>query len=233
MIVRIQKGEDYSREQIISEYMPFIIKSVSKICNKYIEVENSEELSIGLIAFNEAINCFNHEKNDNFINFSYMVIKRRLLNYKKQQSKDNEVILLSTYEDSQKGQTNYGYDTEFEINPLEQIEINDEFSIFKRELKEYDITLEDLVLCAPKHRDSRLMCLELAKQIVQDTNIFSKLKKNKGIPIKELLQKINVYRGTIEKNRKYIISLCLIMDSQLEILQGFISDIEKGGNANG
>ena len=40
--------------ELIDSYKPFIAKTVSSVCKRYIH-ESDDEFSIGLIAFNEAI----------------------------------------------------------------------------------------------------------------------------------------------------------------------------------
>lgn len=51
MLKQVKNGDILLREKLIADYQPFIIKTVSQFMGKYIEIENSEEFSIGLIAF--------------------------------------------------------------------------------------------------------------------------------------------------------------------------------------
>jgi RNA polymerase sigma factor len=67
MLKQVKNGDILLREKLIADYQPFIIKTVSQFMGKYIEIENSEEFSIGLIAFNEAIDCFDESKNPIFL----------------------------------------------------------------------------------------------------------------------------------------------------------------------
>ena len=41
--------------ELIEEYIPFIIKTISKFTNRYVSIENDEEFSIGLVGFYEAV----------------------------------------------------------------------------------------------------------------------------------------------------------------------------------
>ena len=61
-IEHIQSGDKLEREKLIEEYIPFIIKTISSLTNRYVESENSEEYSIGLEAFNEAIDRYEAKK---------------------------------------------------------------------------------------------------------------------------------------------------------------------------
>lgn len=74
------KNDIGERNRLIETYKPFIIKVVSKICGRFIQEGVDEELSIGLMAFNEAIEVFDAHKGA-FFSFSETVIKRRLIDY--------------------------------------------------------------------------------------------------------------------------------------------------------
>ena len=49
--------------------------------------------------------------------------------------------------------------------------------------------------------------------------------KNKAIPLKELLKLVNVHEKTIERNRKFIIAICLIIKSDLTVIKSYIENI--------
>lgn len=61
VIKKIQDGDKLLRDKFINDYKPFIIKTISRALGKFIEIENNEEFSIGLIAFNESINYFDEK----------------------------------------------------------------------------------------------------------------------------------------------------------------------------
>ena len=82
ILQKIKSGDRLLKDRFISDYQPFIIKSVSQILNnKYIDIENSEEYSVGLIAFNEAIEKYDVNKGKNFMKFAELVIRRRMVDY--------------------------------------------------------------------------------------------------------------------------------------------------------
>lgn len=51
----IQNGDSRLKEEFINDYKLFIIKTVSNVLGYYIDDKNNEEYSVGLQAFNEAI----------------------------------------------------------------------------------------------------------------------------------------------------------------------------------
>lgn len=61
-ITKIKNGDEYLRNTFIDKYMPFIISTACKVTQTYINVNHSEELSIALLAFNEAIERYEEKK---------------------------------------------------------------------------------------------------------------------------------------------------------------------------
>ena len=53
-VLLIQQGDTTLQNELIHSYKPFVAKTVSSVCKRYIH-ESDDEFSIGLIAFNEAI----------------------------------------------------------------------------------------------------------------------------------------------------------------------------------
>lgn len=79
-INQIQNGNEVLREQLIHYYQPYILSVVGKVSKKYI-TWNDDEASIGLIAFNRAIDTYNPEKGRAFLNYVYLIIQRELIDF--------------------------------------------------------------------------------------------------------------------------------------------------------
>ncbi|AIS51324.1 RNA polymerase sigma factor SigI [Thermoanaerobacter kivui] len=204
--VYVAKKDPTEREKLIKEYTPFVIKQLSQMTNKYIDERNSDELSIGLLAFNEAIDNYDNTKGS-FLSFSSMLIKRRLIDFFRKNH--TETIPLELYIES-------GEDYESENRKLEM------FS-FVSLLSLYNITLDDLVKQSPKHSDTRKTAVKIAYTICENSELLAFLKTKKTLPVKELVHILNISRKTIEKHRKYIIALVIILSEDLPILKQYIS----------
>lgn len=59
--INIQQGDTELQNALIEQYKPFVAKTVSSVCKRYID-EKDDEFSVGLIAFNEAIEKYSAEK---------------------------------------------------------------------------------------------------------------------------------------------------------------------------
>ncbi|KNY29917.1 sigma factor [Pseudobacteroides cellulosolvens] len=72
IVKKIQNGDKQLREKFIRDYIPFIIKIISSFYSKKLfDVENRDEYSIGLIAFDEAIEKYDTSKNKSFLSFAW------------------------------------------------------------------------------------------------------------------------------------------------------------------
>jgi len=233
----IRFDDELQREQLIEDYIPFIIKVVSKVTGgKYIDIKNSDEFSIGLSAFNEAIDCFNIEKQKSFLRFSEQVIKRRLIDYIRKNKKYRNVYPFTYFNDiDDEGNEEEFLGERYQVtylggkheNNLEQFETNAEILTLRENLAKFGITLETLVECSPKHKDSKKSAIKVAKILSEQDNLFQELCRNKRIPMGELLKAIDVTKRTIERNRKFIIAVSLILRSDLSIVKDYVKNIEE------
>lgn len=227
-INRIKAGDDLLRNDFIDKYKPFILKTISSVTGNYIDTENSDEYSIGLSAFNEAIDCFDESKGVMFFKFSALVIKRRVADYIRHNKKHNKVLPFTYLEEAN--------DTNFEETHLKAtnddfatFEFSDETKRFEQKLNEFGIKFEDLVRSAPKHKDSKALCLRIAKAIADNREIFDKLERTGTIRKSELVKKLNINKKTIERNRIFIIAAALIIGNGFYLLRDFLDIPEVGG----
>lgn len=226
-IKKIRDGDKLLKNRFINDYRPFIIKCVSQVTGRYVEIQNSEEYSVGLLAFNEAIDCYNEIKNTNFFNFSRQVIKRRVIDYIRQNQKNNNVYPFTYFEDGENNSLEEKYLASDPASDFDNIETKDEIRLFEQKLKEFNITLEDLVSCSPKHKDSKQLSIKTARLIADNHDMFEKLDRKKTIPMADLMKIANVSRRTVERNRKFIIAVCMILRSDLDVLKGYVRNTEE------
>ena len=73
------------KNAFIKQHIPFIIKTVSQITGQYVTL-NQDEMSIALLAFNEAIDKYEEEREE-FLPFAKVVIRSRVLNYLEKEQK--------------------------------------------------------------------------------------------------------------------------------------------------
>ncbi|QZY54241.1 RNA polymerase sigma-I factor [Crassaminicella profunda] len=225
---KVKQGDTEEREKIIKEYIPFIIKTVSDKLNRYIEAENSEELSIGIEAFNEAIDRY-EPKRGNFIGFAELVIKNRIIDELRKSSKHKKTILISQFEedDNEKLQKHFSVE-----DFTEKITLKEEIKEFEEKLKIFQITFSELVQEAPKHMDTRINGIRIAQYIVDHKALKEELFRKKMLPSKKLIDGLGVSAKILKRSRKFIIATVIILEGDFEKLRNYIGS-SKGGVAGG
>lgn len=207
------------REKFISENKSFIYKVASSICKRKLEWENDDELSIALIAFNKSIDTYNEDKG-NFFSYAKMLIKNALIDYFRKQSKITNVYLedeeLISFE--QKSSIE-----KYEIDNENKIRAN-EMMLFSNKLKEFGVSFNDLVSNSPKHKDTREELMNVAFEASKNIDIVEKLLKTKQLPIKQICILTSKKEKFIEKWRRYLVALLLILtDDELMYIRSYLN----------
>ncbi|SFG92898.1 RNA polymerase sigma factor [Sporolactobacillus nakayamae] len=225
-IFQVQQGDETLRNSIIESYQPFIKKVVSKVCNRFID-QTMDEFSVGLVAFNEAINQYQKGQGSKFLTFADMVIRRRIIDFIRKESRQMRHIYLDQTKPSDENTMEESFiEQQAAIDHFEeQRRINErmeQIESYQLLLLEYGITFDVLSKHCPKHADARENAKVSAKRLVERKELVSYLKKKKQLPIKDLLQFVSCSRKTIERNRKYIIALSLIYIGGFSALKSYI-----------
>lgn len=224
------KYDENEINRFVEEYKPFIASCTQKVTGRYVHYGEDDELSIALIAFVEAIKSYDNAKG-NFLSFAQWVIKRRLIDYYRKESRHSNVILLSEYyseEDSEKDLSieksidKYSIDEVSEYRRLELEEL-------KQELEKWDISFFDLVEASPKHNKTRKICANIIYFLISQPDMIRFIKQKKQLPMLDIEKNLKIPRKKIERSRKYIISAILILTGDYQYIRDYI-DIEKGLN---
>lgn len=228
LIRRIRSGENSLREFLIEYYYNYILSIVSKMIGR--PAKSSDEFSIGLQAFHEAIDKFDETKNVSFLYFAGLVINRRVIDYIRKTSRFNLEYPFTYFEANDNESCIERYASEQSEVFTDKLEFQDQLLQFKKDLLSYGITFEDLVRLSPKHLDTKLICISVAKMLVNNKELSNKLITQKKLPTAELLAMCGLHRKTLENHRKFIIALFLILCSDMEVLKSYCHFLMKGVN---
>ncbi len=238
-VLKAQQDKAF-REKFIDAHRKFIISKTYNVIGRYIN-ENDDEYSIALIAFNEAIDSYEESKGD-FFALSSLIIKRRLLDYIKSEAKyKNEVLtdafggdIESTDEDNEMAFNIEVKAKEAELSKLsnsfnpESNSIQDEIGAVKIILEKYGFSFFDLVDCSPKSTKTKKACAEAVNYIIDNKEIFEKMRSGRLLPIKEILENVKIPRKLLERHRKYIIAAVEILDGEYPQIAEYMAYIRKG-----
>ncbi|GAE94577.1 RNA polymerase heat shock sigma factor SigI [Gracilibacillus boraciitolerans JCM 21714] len=225
-INQIQNGNEVLREQLIHYYQPYILSVVGKVSKKYI-TWNDDEASIGLIAFNRAIDTYNPEKGRAFLNYVYLIIQRELIDFFRKenyyQNVNQKNVELLTINVNKASVEHFMEEQRFSTIAEEIIDLNEQLSRFY-------IRFEELESYSPKQKRTRKKVLEIAENFIQNETHVVLLFRRKQFPIKDFVALTNYRVKTIEKYRKYIIAIIIILlHPEWKYLQSYIKAKVKGG----
>ncbi|QQE77462.1 RNA polymerase sigma-I factor [Alicyclobacillus sp. SO9] len=226
LLMQSQAGDQLAREKILTQYRPFVLRVASQVAGRYIDMQRDDEYSIALMAMNEAIDNVDISKSS-FLNFSETVIRRRLIDYFRSQKSQSQGIPWTEFDvtDDEDNVVNYAetttslqaYEVE-EERGARKLEIDD----FSQILSHYGLSFGDLVAASPKHQDARDTAMGIAQLIASDNELLEYVKKKKTLPMKRLEQHVTVSRKTLERQRKYILAITVLLDGDYPMLREYI-----------
>ncbi len=225
------KADVKAADRMIADYMPFIKSETAKLTGSVPREGEDDELSIAMMAFHEAIEGYSRSRGA-FLSFAALVIKRRLIDYGRREKRFSGHVSLSSPV------------TEDENVPLEDtIESeNDEYeALHEREalrheiaeltaqLAEFDITLTDVAKNCPKQERTQRACRELLIFAMKNPELIRKLRESGRLPVADLQKGSGVERKTIDRHRKYIVTLLLIYSNGYECIRDHLKEIFGAG----
>jgi RNA polymerase sigma factor len=227
LLILAREGDEDARNQILKDYIPFVAKSASQATGRYINQGNDDEFSIALAAFNEAIDRYDMERGTSFLGFADTVIRRRLIDFFRSKVSRNRDVPLTEFdvEDDEDNIINYvEVQKSLEAHQIKSEEEAraEEIGRYIKMLEQFEISMEELVELSPKHVDARENAMEVARIIASKSELREYLLEKKSLPLKLLSSYVTVSRKTIERQRKYIIAIVLILIGDFEMLQDYI-----------
>ncbi|SFL41669.1 RNA polymerase sigma factor [Gracilibacillus orientalis] len=223
----IQRGDDYLRNDIIKAYQPFIAKCVSDVCKRYIKHEH-DEFSVGMIAFNEAIELYSREKGSSFLAFAQVIIKRKVIDYIRKEQRQYMYPALNMNDEEEIEESPLQISQAKKIFQLEQESWNRRQEILElsEQLKQFKISFRELTEISPKHQDARESAVYAAKQLINDSELKDYVLLKKRVPIKKLLKVVPVSKKTLERNRKYILTVFIILTGDYVYLKEYLEGVD-------
>jgi len=207
------RQSEVARNSMLEKYIPFIVKSISEITGRYVRIGDSDEFSIGLMAFNEAIDRYDAQRGP-FLSYAKLVIASRIKNHIERTAKESVPITVEAIDQIQSDQAIKGY---HESNVLE-----DEIEKWKNELIKFNITFGDLLERKPKHKDTKNRAIEISIAVSQNEPIVSTMFQKYRLPIQVIHQKMRYSVKVLEGSRIFIISVVIIFVKELGAIKRWI-----------
>jgi RNA polymerase sigma factor len=223
---KAQAGDKKAREDLLEMLRPFVFRVAAGICHRQLEWGRDDELSIGLIAANEAIDRYDEERLVPFLAFARLLIKSRLTDYLRRQAR------LAAGEEQSAAAAGDVLRAREEFWEREAaLEREEEIREFDNLLNSFGISLRDLVRCSPRHSDTRAALLRAARVLAGEEALMDRFLRTKKLPVHELAALAGVGPKVLERGRKYVIAVALIWYNCQEFLYlcSYLKPAEGGG----
>ena len=225
MHIKLTKDE---KNTFIEEYRPFIAAAVEKVTGRYVSYGQDEELSIALMAFDEAIIHYDQQKG-NFLSFAQNIIRKRLIDYYRKEKKHQVITYMNEFSTEEAGAEevfDYVIAAEEAQNKYYQEEINQlrrqELVQLKEELSKWELKLDDVAKSSPKHTGTKSSYLDIVKYIIDRPELVKKIKTKLYLPIAEIEEGTKLPRKTIERSRNYVVAAMIILTGDYYCIREFI-----------
>lgn len=211
-MLKLELLSPVNRNRFIEDSKLFIYNTAYKICKRKLDWKNDDELSVALVAFNKACDSYNQEKGE-FYSFAKVIIRNSLVDHFRK-AKNNPYLAFESNEDEElqfidikNSLTQYQIESENK-NRIEEI------ALLSIELSMYKLDFDVLANSSPSHKDTRDSLLNLAMSCIREETILKQIKEKKLLPVKEICLLTGTNRKFVEKWRRYILTLIIILSSE-------------------
>jgi RNA polymerase sigma factor len=203
------KSTDNKEEinRLIEDYQPFVLNVITAIKKSYVDVDNDDEFSIGLMAFYEALEKYNEARGD-FLSFARLVIQSRIKDYWSQQKHEYTTNLLE--------------DAVIEENFDEKLLLRKEIEDFEEVLKSFGLSFEQLADRSPKHIDTQKRAKKIGLQAAAEKDLMTHLYIKKRLPITQISRRFKVSLVIVKRSKITITSVMIIVKEKFSRIMEWI-----------
>ncbi len=221
------KTDRQKKESFLADSQDHIIRLTSVILKRTV-TKSDDEYSVALIATSDAIDSYDPERND-FWSYAAYVIRNRLVDHYRKESGRKEIPVSPGAFEGNAEEDAPDLDISLEVRDNIKIRslgvnntLKDEIAAFEGELKEYGITMTDLVGCSPKSQKTRKGCADIIQAIFLPPSLVGFIKENGKIPATELLTRAKLQKKLMERHRKYLIAATVILSGDYPKLSEYV-----------
>ncbi|MDR2168241.1 MAG: hypothetical protein LBE35_10415 [Clostridiales bacterium] len=207
--------------RLIEDFLPFIKKCVA--ASRVQRQSREDALTVAMLAFADAVAAYEAGKGA-FTAYAQVAIRNRLIDDFRADNRKKALDIPALDES--------GWETSLSVREhefqLEQSSLRLEIEEIAEILAAWGISFADLVKISPKQRRTRAQCGYIANLILENQAWQRQLFINRRLPSKEMCASHGVSLKTLEKYRKYIVALCIILAGDFPRLRAFVP-VFKGG----
>jgi RNA polymerase sigma factor len=212
--------------RLIEDYMPFIKKAVSDAGN--LGMEYDDRLSVAMLTFMNCVKQYETQRGG-FMAFAKACIRNRLIDESRKQLRySGRVIpLFPDNDDERPGAIEDMASISTYNLEEERKNLSAEIELLSAHIAEYGIAFKELPRICPKQERSRKQCIELGRAVASSDEMRDTLMKHRRLSQSELARKFGISEKTIEKHRKYIVTVAVLLTGDYPLIRAFLPQYKE------
>ncbi|MDR2737259.1 MAG: hypothetical protein LBB49_06800 [Gracilibacteraceae bacterium] len=211
-------------ERLLAEFRPFLWSRVSRFAGNSPDIRD-EMMTAAMQAFHEAVTNYNPDQG-HFFPFLEMVVKMRLIDSRRRfRSRQVATIPLETEKDDGTAASDPLVEVSLKAFQagLNRQDLASEIESLKRELAEWDITIDSLVKHSPKQEKTREAYKKIVREIADHDEIVQILWTKRYYPVKKIAVLTKLPHKTIERSRIFVIASLIILRGEYACLRSYVT----------
>lgn len=237
IVARVYGAKENSMvaDELIEDYLPFILSETSKFTGGSAKLGEDDEVSIAMIAFHQAIESYD-KKRGTFLGFAATVIKNRLIDYARKESRHQQIISLDSPSTQRENSGSLLDTIAEEDNQYLHLDYRsatlEEIKTLVAELEGFGLSLTDIADNSPKQERTLEACQQAVSFCLQHPDIVENIRETGRLPLSRIVKETDLPRKTLERHRRYLLTLLLIYSNGYAIIRGHLKQVfvrVKGG----
>lgn len=223
--VREAKTDVLKLEKLMEDYLPYIRSQAAAVNAPGLEYD--DKLSIAMLVFAGCVRQYENGRGS-FLHFAAVSIRNRLLDeLRRGKYAGAQLPLHEEGEDGELPGAEEEASLSFYSREEERLSLAEEIEAYSTELTTWGISFRQLSLSPPRQERSRRQCQRLAWEILSDEKLNQTVSLSGRLPQKELADRFKLSVKTVEKHRRYILAVYVLLKGDYPGIRTFI--IEKEG----
>lgn len=204
-----------SMDKLLRDYLPFVKKQAAQGGPG---LDYDDRLSLAMTAFADAVRRYEPERGG-FLSFAELCIRSRLTDESRRELRRTSKVVQLHEEYEQLADDPLGRE-------LERQSLAEEITALDKALGLCGLSFRELPAACPSQRRTRIQCLQLAACVAADEILRESFGRTGRLPQGELARRFKLSVKTVEKHRKYIAALAVLLIGDYPGIRAFLP---KGG----
>lgn len=229
--VRKAQQDASAKEAFLAANEQHILKLTAHILHQQMIhqqlTKSDDEWSVALSAVSQAIDSYQMDKGD-FWGYAAIVIKSRVTDWcRSQKHASSEILIRPGAFEGEVREDDPDFALCRQVSEktavTQDADLRDEIEALGKELSEYGFSFFDLADCSPRTAKTREGCKDIIRAIFLPPPLTTAIRKQKCLPVKEILKRVRISGKMIDRHRKYLIATAVILDGDYPGLSEYVA----------